>query len=299
MTAPVTVANLPAALRVGVIVGAGATADRLGPVVERLACRIVGCAARSPAEVTVDDPAAGLARIRETVDAAPLASSYAALLRQSAALDVPAGLAAESATYSMLLAGAEFLPGETRACAGLSHRRTGRSCTLTRDGDPLLVELDRPQRRNVFDRVMRDAVIGAFDSAVAEPRITEVELHGRGPVFCSGGDLDEFGSASDPVTAHIIRLERNVGAESTPAPTASPPTCMEPVGAGIELPAFGGRVLAARHTAIALPELRMGLIPCAGGTVSGHWRTAYLGLSAAPVDAATGHGWSLVDHLHD
>ena len=53
---------------------------------------------------------------------------------------------------------------------------------------------------------------------------------------------------------------------------------------------------------IGLPELALGLIPGAGGTVSitrriGRWRTAYLVLSGATIDAATALAWGLVDEI--
>ena len=51
---------------------------------------------------------------------------------------------------------------------------------------------------------------------------------------------------------------------------------------------------------LGLPELSLGLIPGAGGTVSiarrvGRWRTAYLVLSGRTIDAATALRWGLVD----
>jgi enoyl-CoA hydratase/carnithine racemase len=51
---------------------------------------------------------------------------------------------------------------------------------------------------------------------------------------------------------------------------------------------------------IRLPELALGLIPGAGGTVSvtaraGRARTAYLALSGAPLDASAALGWGVVD----
>jgi enoyl-CoA hydratase/carnithine racemase len=53
---------------------------------------------------------------------------------------------------------------------------------------------------------------------------------------------------------------------------------------------------------LGLPELALGLIPGAGGTVSitrriGRWRTAYLVLSGQTIDAATALGWGLVDEV--
>jgi enoyl-CoA hydratase/carnithine racemase len=74
------------------------------------------------------------------------------------------------------------------------------------------------------------------------------------------------------------------------------------MGAGIELAAFAGRVVATADAAIGLPEVTLGLIPGAGGTVSvtaraGRHRAALLALSGKTIDAATAHDWGLVDEV--
>jgi enoyl-CoA hydratase/carnithine racemase len=66
--------------------------------------------------------------------------------------------------------------------------------------------------------------------------------------------------------------------------------------------AYCGWVLAQPDTVFGLPELSLGLLPGAGGTVSitrriGRWRTAYLVLSGRRIDAATALRWGLVDEL--
>ena len=53
---------------------------------------------------------------------------------------------------------------------------------------------------------------------------------------------------------------------------------------------------------LGLPELALGLIPGAGGTVSitrriGRWRTAYLVLSGQTIGPSTALDWGLVDSL--
>jgi enoyl-CoA hydratase/carnithine racemase len=74
------------------------------------------------------------------------------------------------------------------------------------------------------------------------------------------------------------------------------------IGAGIEVPAFAGRVLAAPDAYVMLPEVSMGLVPGAGGTVSitgriGRWRTAWLALTGSRLDAHTALSWGLVDEI--
>ena len=54
---------------------------------------------------------------------------------------------------------------------------------------------------------------------------------------------------------------------------------------------------------LGLPELALGLLPGAGGTVSitrriGRWRTAYLVLSGETIDAAAALRWGLVDAVY-
>jgi enoyl-CoA hydratase/carnithine racemase len=61
-------------------------------------------------------------------------------------------------------------------------------------------------------------------------------------------------------------------------------------------------VVAQPDAVFGLPELALGLIPGAGGTVSvtrriGRWRTAYLVLSGRAIDAATALAWGLVDEI--
>ncbi|HRD62678.1 MAG TPA: enoyl-CoA hydratase/isomerase family protein, partial [Nocardioides sp.] len=72
------------------------------------------------------------------------------------------------------------------------------------------------------------------------------------------------------------------------------------IGAGIEIPAFAETVVATPDAWFRLPELSMGLVPGAGGTVSiprriGRWRTAWLLLTGRDLAAATALEWGLVD----
>jgi hypothetical protein len=246
-----------------------------------------------------DDPAVDA--IAATVEACPLAArSFVAVLR-GAPRPLDDGLVLESATYSTLQAGPEFARWRS------GHRRRTRSLDedpvlVERDGGVLRVTLHRPHVRNALDAAMREALLDALAVAELEPALA-VELRGTGPDFCAGGDLDEFGTFADPVQAHLLRLDRSVArvlARLSARTTAH--VHGHCVGSGIELPAFAGRVVAAPGTQVRLPELALGLVPGAGGTVSlpariGRHRTALLGLTGLPIDAATALAWGLVDEV--
>ena len=245
---------------------------------------------------------AGVAALDAALLANPVAgTSLALLLRSSAGLDVPAGLVAESATYSALQDGAEFRRWRAQRPARPADPGTER-VRVQRSGRELRITLARPARRNAVDWRMRDALAGALALAAADPGASVV-LDGDGPDFCAGGDLDEFGSRPDPAQAHLIRLTRSpalllhrVGGRTTARLQGA---CL---GAGIELPAFAATVTAAEDTRIGLPEIRLGLVPGAGGTVSlarriGRWRTAYLALTGQTLDAGQALRWGLVDAI--
>jgi enoyl-CoA hydratase/carnithine racemase len=249
-------------------------------------------------------PAAGIARLDTTLAANPVAGTTLALhLRSSAGLNVPAGLVAESAAYSALQDGAEF----RRWRASRPNREPDadtRRVRVERPPGELRITLARPARRNAVDWRMRDALADALATAVAAPGIG-VLLLGDGPDFCAGGDLDEFGSRPDPALAHLIRLTRSpamlIHRLRDRATACLHGACL---GAGIELPAFAGRVCATADTQIGLPEIGLGLMPGAGGTVSlprriGRWRTAFMALTGDCIGARQALRWGLIDAIDD
>jgi hypothetical protein len=239
-----------------------------------------------------------------SIEATPLAAAaLAILLRGAEPRSVDDGLAAESAVYSVLQAGPEFAAWRARRPARPVPHDYEPAVLVDRVVDTVTITLNRPARHNAFSRQMRDELVEALELATADATIDHVVLEGAGPSFCSGGDLDEFGSFPDPATAHLVRLSRSPArlvaglADRTEVRLHG-----AAMGAGIELPAFAGRVVAAPDTVIGLPEVSLGLIPGAGGTVSlprriGRQRTALLALSGGPLDAATALSWGLVDAI--
>lgn len=232
------------------------------------------------------------------------ATALCELLRLGPALDTHAALLAESLVYSTLQAGPEFASWmASRRRREAAEPEPGPAVEFARDSVALDVVLNRPRSRNAFSAAMRDALCEALEVAAADASIETVRLSGRGACFSSGGDLREFGSLADPATAHVIRSTRNAARLLADlgdrVQVRVHGAC---IGAGVELPAFAARVSAAADTTFELPELCMGLVPGAGGTVGivrriGAQRTALMALGGARIDAATAAGWGLVDSV--
>lgn len=250
-----------------------------------------------------------LAPVLAAIDTNPEASAVLVqVLRASLLLPVPQALAMESLAYSVLQAGREhrrWLSSVASRAAHVDPDTLDSIVTMQRRGDHLDLTLNSPQNRNALSVPMRDALTSAFKLVAMDQTIRTVSVRGNGPCFSAGGDLTEFGSSSDGALAHSTRMLR------MPAQYLAPHrdrytfylkgTC---VGAGIEMPAYAGRLVAASDTSLRLPEVGMGLIPGAGGCVSiprriGRHRAAWMAITGASVDAETALAWGLVDEISE
>jgi enoyl-CoA hydratase/carnithine racemase len=289
VTPPESLRPLLRALTFSLVAEAGRAHEAGGPPRECVSVPHLGDAVETVRDAATLSPGACVALNR--------------LLRESERLDVRSGLAAEAAVYSMLLSGPEF----KRWLAARGPARPAdpdeRRVRLSSERERLTIVLDRPHRRNAMDARMREALVEALELALLDDSVKRVELAGAGAGFCSGGDLDEFGSAADYVTAYLVRLERHPGwlihllRDRLHARLHG--ACY---GAGMEMPLFCHSVSAAPDTLFVLPEVAMGLVPGAGGTVSvprraGRWRAAWMAVTGARVDAATALDWGLIDAI--
>ncbi|ORB30184.1 enoyl-CoA hydratase/isomerase family protein [Mycolicibacterium parafortuitum] len=216
------------------------------------------------------------------------------------------GVVTESLAYSTLQSGPEF----ARWLADRGPRQVPEIAdpvVADRDGDRLTIRFNRPQRHNAFSTDARAALLEALEVARLDPSVTDVVLAGNGPSFCSGGDLAEFGTFADPASAHLARTRHSPALVLDEITARLGGRCRAQIhgqvqGSGLEMAAFCGTVSCHPDAVLGLPELALGLIPGAGGTVSitrriGRWRTAYLVLSGRSIDAATALRWGLVDEI--
>lgn len=246
--------------------------------------------------------------VRQVHDTPIASTALVQLLRGAEGRSSEDGLLLESAVYSTLQAGPEFArwrSAHNPAHSGeITRVRDGAPPVIgVREGADLVVRLHRPHVHNALDCAMRDALIELLSLARFDDSIQSVTLMGDGPSYSAGGDLNEFGSFSDVASAHLVRTTAALGpllmSLGDRLVVRLHGACL---GSGIEVPAFASRVVATPDASIGLPELRLGLIPGAGGTWSlpqriGRHRTAWLALTGRRIDGATAHAWGVVDEL--
>ncbi|HEY7053886.1 MAG TPA: enoyl-CoA hydratase/isomerase family protein [Mycobacterium sp.] len=258
--------------------------------------------------VTVPSVEDAVRSLAERVDRWPQAAAICDDVLRSIDPDAPtyAGLVTESLAYSTLQSGPEFADWLAQRGPALLTA-SPEPVLVERHADALTIRLNRPDRHNAFSTEMRAALLDALAVAYSDNEIRDVVLAGNGPSFCSGGDLAEFGSFDDPATAHFARTRYSPALALDELATRLGDGLIARVhgqvlGSGLEMAAFCGRVHADAQARIGLPELELGLLPGAGGTLSitrriGRWRTAYLVLSGRIIDAATALAWGLVDDV--
>jgi hypothetical protein len=269
---------------------------------ERIDILLTGASHAPGPWVSVPDVDQALTDFRGQVARNAVAAAVAAqVLRMTLNLAFEEALALESLGYSMLLASEGFRAWRAAAPARQRADDTAPRVLIDDAGGGLSIRLNRPARRNAFDARMRDELSDALTFALHHPDAPAVVLSGEGPAFSAGGDLDEFGTAADVGWAHMIRtLRAPAGLAHALDKRLTAHVHGACVGAGIEVSAAAGRVVAAPSAFFRLPEVSMGLIPGAGGTASiprriGRHRACYMAISGADIDLATALDWGLVD----
>jgi enoyl-CoA hydratase len=253
-------------------------------------------------DALVEPPVSVEMLIRQCRRAPHAAAVAVQLLRSLEGLPCERALPLESFCYGLLQGSAEH-GSWLAARAPVAEPSPAGRLIVERHGSTLNVTLDRPAARNAIDQPLRDQLYEAFSLAALDPEIRSVRLRAVGDAFSVGGDLAEFGTTRDPATAHLIRSRtlpaRAIAARAEILDVHVQGAC---IGAGLEIAAFAGRLTAAPNAWFQLPELAMGLIPGAGGSVSvprriGRQRAALMILSGRRINAATALRWGLIDAI--
>ena len=132
----------------------------------------------------------------------------------------------------------------------------------TLHGDVAVITLDNPPVNGLgYDT--RVQLAQGVDAAVANPAIKGIVVTGAGRAFSGGADIREFGSPKATAEPNLLSLIKQLENCPKPVVAAVHGVCM---GGGLELALGCHYRVAAPGTQVALPEVKIGLIPGAGGT---------------------------------
>ena len=109
----------------------------------------------------------------------------------------------------------------------------------------------------------RKGIADGFAKAQADAAVAGIVLTGAGKAFCGGADIREFDSPKSMAEPNLLTLIKLAEASTKPIVAAIHTVCM---GGGLELSLGCQYRVASPGAAIALPEVKIGLIPGAGGT---------------------------------
>ena len=129
-------------------------------------------------------------------------------------------------------------------------------------GPVAVITLNNPPV-NGLGHASRLAVAEGLERAQADANVKAIVITGAGKAFSGGADIKEFGTPKALAEPNLLSLIRLVELCSKPVVAAIHSVCM---GGGLELSLGCHYRVAAPGANVALPEVKIGLLPGAGGT---------------------------------
>lgn len=178
---------------------------------------------------------------------------------------------------------------------------------LTQDGPVLVIELNRPSKRNAMRLTMREELTDALIAAETDDAVTAVVVTGAGDkAFSAGADLSELQQrTAESEMSRAAELRRRLPAVteslSKPVVAAVNGSCL---GAGLEFALACTVRLASTTATFGMPEVPLGVLPGSGGTqrltrVVGLGWSLHLTLEGKPISADKAERIGLVTHLSE
>ena len=116
---------------------------------------------------------------------------------------------------------------------------------------------------NGLSQAVRAGISTALERAKTDPSVRAIVLIGAGGLFSAGADIREFGTAASTAEPTLRQLIDLVETSAKPVIAAIAGTCL---GGGLELVMAAHYRVASADAKLGLPEVKLGLLPGAGGT---------------------------------
>jgi len=168
--------------------------------------------------------------------------------------------------------------------------------SFERDGEVAVILVDNPPV-NALKHEVRLGILENFRRAAADAGVKAIVLGAKGRTFMAGADITEFGKPPKaPILPEVIAFMETV---EKPVVAALYGT---PLGGGLEI-TFGCHFrVASPGTKLGLPEIKLGIIPGAGGTqllprLVGVEKGLAMILSGDPIAAKDALASGLIDEM--
>ena len=129
-------------------------------------------------------------------------------------------------------------------------------------GPVAVVTLNNPPV-NGLGHALRSGIVAALDQALADPQVQAIVLTGSARAFSGGADVREFGTPKAGQEPTLPRVIRALDGATKPVVAAIAGVCL---GGGLELALGCHYRVALPDASLGLPEVKLGLLPGAGGT---------------------------------
>jgi 3-hydroxyacyl-CoA dehydrogenase len=166
------------------------------------------------------------------------------------------------------------------------------------DGDVALILMDNPPV-NALGHALRAGILHALEAALADPAVRAIVLAGTEKAFSGGADITEFGKP--PMSPRLSDLIARIETASKPVVAAISGFAL---GGGLELALAAHARVATPATKLGLPEVKLGLLPGAGGTqrlprLIGARAALDMIVSGSPISGAKAGALGLVDAVFE
>ncbi len=169
---------------------------------------------------------------------------------------------------------------------------------LELQGEIALITVNNPPV-NALGQAVREGLLQAFRNADADTQVRAVVLVCEGNTFIAGADIKEFGKPPQaPSLPEVIEV---IEGSSKPSVAVIHGTAL---GGGLEVALGCHYRIARRDAKVGLPEVKLGLLPGAGGTqrlprLAGVEKALDMIVSGTPIGAAEAVEHNIVDELFD
>lgn len=167
----------------------------------------------------------------------------------------------------------------------------------------LRLKINRPEARNALSLELRTGLARRLSLAEDDSAVRAVVIGGSEKSFASGADLNELANLT-PLQVYKLGYQKLWRAISDFRKPLIAAVRGYALGGGCELAMHCDIIVAGRSAKFGLPEIRVGIMPGAGGTqrlvrAVGKYRAMRVLLTGEMLDAPTAENWGLLSHVVD